>query len=344
MCGRYASSRSRDELVIEFEVEVDRLDEHPDGAAGKGVRASYNIAPTDAVPVVLERPETDGPAESSRSSSRSSAPPSSAPPQTAAGAVPERPRTGPGTAAPPHRSVFDATDALVTAALAGTGGPDPAVPARPVRQLRALRWGLVPSWSKDPTGGARMINARLETLLQKGAFRQAALHRRCLVPADGWYEWQTSPTATNARGRPRKQPFFISPVHGRGLAFGGVYEFWRDRAAPPDDPTAWLVSFAVITLAAEPGLDTVHDRMPLVLPTDRWSAWLDPAVTDADSVHDLSTGLPSGRFAAVPVGLAVNSVRNDGPGLLEPAAPDSLEGVVDPATGELLDPGSGRLF
>jgi putative SOS response-associated peptidase YedK len=202
--------------------------------------------------------------------------------------------------------------------------------------LRSLRWGLVPSWSKDASGGARMINARLETLLEKGAFKRAALSRRCLVPADGWYEWQVSPTEKDAKGKPRKQPFFIHLADGAKLAFGGVYEFWRDAAAAPDDPEAWLTTFAVITMAAEPGLDTVHDRMPLVLPSDRWAPWLDPTVKDAPSVHDLTEGLPAGRFAALPVSTRVNSVRNDGPELLAPAPMESLVGVVDPATGELI--------
>ncbi|GAB3238448.1 SOS response-associated peptidase [Kineosporia babensis] len=291
MCGRYASSRSHEELVVEFEVEEDRT---TDQSAGPPM---YNVAPTDTVPVVVQRL-----------------------------AVPE-----------PQSS--DDPDALVTAALKGE--PE----KRPVRQLRSLRWGLVPSWSKNASGGARMINARLETLLEKGAFKKAALSRRCLVPADGWYEWQVSPTAKDAKGKPRKQPFFLHLADGQKLALGGVYEFWRDPEQDPEDPAAWLVSFAVITTAAEPGLDTVHDRMPLVLPADRWADWLDPTNQDAASVHDLTVDLPAGRFAALPVTHRVNSVRNDGPELLEPAPMDSLIGVVDPATGELIGgPESEALF
>ncbi|GAA3618153.1 SOS response-associated peptidase [Kineosporia mesophila] len=284
MCGRYASSRGHEELVVEFEVEEDHLDDP------RAVEAKYNIAPTDTVPVVMERMEKPAPDESD-------------------------------------------VDALVTAALANDAQHD----ARAVRQLRPLRWGLVPSWSKDASGGARMINARLETLLDKPAFKKAALSRRCLVPADGWYEWQVSPTEKDAKGKPRKQPFFMSPADGSpGLALAGIYEFWRDRAADPDGPVAWLVTFAVITTAAEPGLDTIHDRMPLVLPKDRWAAWLDPGVKAAADVHNLTIDLPAGRFSALPITTRVNSVRNDGPALLEPAPADSLIGVVDPATGELL--------
>jgi len=323
MCGRYASSRSREELVVEFDITEDGPADPADEPAG---RPRYNIAPTDRAAVVLER---------------------------------VGPRTAASASSPPaaENSTLDATDALVTAALgaavgSSSAGPDPgrsgAVSAQAagdaVRQLRALRWGLVPSWSKTASGGARMINARLETLLSKGAFRSAALRRRCLVPADGWYEWQPSPTVRTTRGKPRKQPFFIGPTTGRGLAFGGVYEFWRDPALDPEDPQAWLVSFAVITTAAEPGLDAIHDRMPLVLPPERWDDWLDPGQTHPDAVRELSSDLPVGRFAATAVGLQVNSVRNDGPHLLDPAPADSLEGVVDPATGELLGSGPGELF
>ena len=298
MCGRYASSRSREELVVEFEVEDDRL--APDDPAGP----RYNVAPTDSVPVVLERLEKP-PAEE---------------------------ETGAGR---------DAADAMGAAALSASDESG----AHPVRQLRSLRWGLVPSWSKDASGGARMINARLETLLEKGAFKRAALSRRCLVPADGWYEWQVSPTEKDTKGKPRKQPFFIHLADGQKLALGGVYEFWRDSAADPDDPDAWLTTFAVITMAAEPGLDTVHERMPLVLPGDRWAHWLDPTVKDAASVHDLTADLPLGRFAALPISTRVNSVRNAGPELLEPAPMESLVGVVDPATGELLGgPAEEHLF
>ncbi|MBT0768074.1 SOS response-associated peptidase [Kineosporia sp. J2-2] len=301
MCGRYASSRSREELVVEFEVEFEAGEDH----LGEPKRG-FNIAPTDTVAVVVERTAVPAPG------------------------LPEEEVSA---------SVLDAADAHVTAELINDER------ARAVRQLRSLKWGLVPSWSKDASGGARMINARLETLLEKPAYKKAALSRRCLVPADGWYEWQVSPTAKDARGRPRKQPFFMSPADGGGLALAGVYEFWRDARLPTGDPAAWLITFAVITTAAEPGLDTVHDRMPLVLPRDRWAHWLDPALNDPASVRGLTENLPAGRFTALPISTRVNSVRNDGPELIEPAPADSLAGVVDPATGELLGgPPAGSLF
>lgn len=209
------------------------------------------------------------------------------------------------------------------------------------RQLRLLTWGLVPSWSKDPGGAARMINARVETVADKPAFARALASRRCLVPARGWYEWQASPTAVDAKGKPRKQPFFTQRADGASVAMAGLYEFWRDPAVEdPEDPMAWLTTFTVVTGPAEPGLDRIHDRQPLVLERDDWARWLDPAVAAAD-VLDLLAPRPPGRFEAYPVSRAVSSNRNNGPGLLEPCPPEDLVGVVDPMTGEVLGPPGG---
>jgi putative SOS response-associated peptidase YedK len=208
--------------------------------------------------------------------------------------------------------------------------------APPVRQLRLLTWGLVPSWAKDPSVGSRMINARSESMLDKPAFKRAALSRRCLVPADGWYEWQASPTAVDGKGKPRKQPFFTRLADGGRMVFAGLYEFWRDPARPDDDPDAWRTTFTIVTAAAEEGLDRLHDRMPFVLPPDRWARWLDPAVTDPDEVRELLQPVAPGRFEAYPVSRRVGDVRNTGPSLLDPAPVDELEGVVDPMTGELV--------
>jgi putative SOS response-associated peptidase YedK len=308
MCGRYASSRSPDDLVEEFEVEENDLESDAGFAAGHGESAEatgpwapkYNIAPTDTVPVVLERirvPVADD-------------------------------------AGTDESDDGDDHDREPVTPVGADPSPEPA--ARAIRRLRALTWGLVPSWSKERTGGARMINARAESLLTKPAYQRAALNRRCLVPADGWYEWQASPIERDSKGKPRKQPFFIHPAGGGGLALAGIYEFWRDQSLHADDPRAWLITFAVITTAAEQGLDVIHDRMPLVLPPDRWTAWLDPQLRDPDDVRALIEPPAPGRFAALAVTTRVNSVRNDGPELLEPAPSDQLIGVVDPATGELI--------
>lgn len=208
--------------------------------------------------------------------------------------------------------------------------------AHPQRQLRLLTWGLVPSWSKDTRGGARMINARVESVAAKPAFARALASRRCLVPARGWYEWQVSPTALDAKGKPRKQPFFTERSDGASVAMAGLYEFWRDRGvADPDDPLAWLTTFTVLTGPAEPGLDRIHDRQPLVLEREEWDAWLDPAVWAPD-VLPLLEPHPPGRFVARPVSRAVSSNRSNGPQLLDPVPPEELVGVVDPVTGEVL--------
>ena len=224
--------------------------------------------------------------------------------------------------------------------LSGSGhsdNPDPSKTQGAQRQLRLLTWGLVPSWSKDVSIGARMINARAESVLEKGAFAKAALSRRCLVPALGWYEWQKSPVAKDAKGNPRKQPFFMRRADGQSVAFAGLYEFWRDRAiADPDDPQAWLTTFTIITTAAEPGLDRIHDRQPLVLERADWATWLDPALTDRDGVARLLAYAEPGRFEAHPVGRSVSSNRSNGPQLIEPVGEGELVGVVDPMTGEII--------
>ncbi|GAB3069651.1 MULTISPECIES: SOS response-associated peptidase [unclassified Phycicoccus] len=215
-----------------------------------------------------------------------------------------------------------------------------AADAGPVRQLRLLTWGLVPSWSKDTKIGMRMINARAESVLEKSSFAKAAASRRCLVPAQGWYEWQKSPVATDAKGNPRKQPFFMHRADGDVVAFAGLYEFWRDREiADKDDPQAWLTTFTIITTDAEPGLDRIHDRQPLVLEREDWATWLDPEMTDTAEVGALLAFSRPGRFEAYPVGTAVSSNRSNGPQLIEPAGEAELEGVVDPMTGEIVGTG-----
>ncbi|WP_214110808.1 SOS response-associated peptidase [Acrocarpospora catenulata] len=172
---------------------------------------------------------------------------------------------------------------------------------RPVRQLRVLRWGLVPSWAKDPSIGSKMINARVETVADKPAFRRAFASRRCLLPADGYYEWM--PTEQK-----RKQPYFIHRADGDVLAMAGLYEFWKD---PEDD---WLVTCTVITTTAEDELGHIHDRTPMLIQRDRWSQWLDPRFPDPKELLVPATGR---GLVATPVSTAVNNVRNNGPELIE---------------------------
>ncbi|MDG9716624.1 SOS response-associated peptidase [Streptomyces sp. DH24] len=208
--------------------------------------------------------------------------------------------------------------------------PDP----RPVRQLRKLKWGLVPSWSKTPEGAARMINARSETLHEKPSFRRAFAARRCILPADGYYEWVTGSQereleVEGKKKRPRKQPYFVSPADGSVFAMAGLYEFWRDKTLPDDHPGAWWVTCSVITTEAEStplavapadgprSLADIHPRMPLMLTPDRWDAWLDPARTDLDDLRSLLAPPPPGLMRAYPVSTAVSNVRNNGAELLK---------------------------
>lgn len=195
--------------------------------------------------------------------------------------------------------------------------------AEPVRTVRTVRWGLVPSWAKDPSIGSRLINARVETAADKPAFRRAAAARRCLLPADGWYEWQTLDLA---EGRV-KQPFLLRPADGSLLAFAGLYEFWRDRGREDEDPAAWLVTCTVLTTTAEGPQGEIHDRCPMVLPDEHRDAWLDPAQRDATAALALPVPATLAADETVAVGREVNDVRNAGPQLVA-EVPDPRTGVV----------------
>lgn len=184
-------------------------------------------------------------------------------------------------------------------------------PERVVRKLVELRWGLVPSWSRDPKGAARMINARFETLASKPAFRRALAVRRCLLPADGYYEWYAAEgdAALPAKRRPPKQPFFIRFADGSPMAMAGLYEFWRSPAGE------WLSTCTIITTAAADAVGHVHDRMPMTVRPDRWDAWLDPGLTEG--ALDL-LDVPGAALEAYAVSRLVSTVGNDGPELVEP--------------------------
>ncbi|MFF8258952.1 SOS response-associated peptidase [Streptomyces virginiae] len=189
------------------------------------------------------------------------------------------------------------------------------------RRLRPLRWGLVPSWSKSATAGAKMINARVETVHEKPAYRRAFAKRRCLLPADGFYEWQAVPASAGAKAY--KQPYFIRPEDGAVMAMAGLYEFWRDPGvADDDDPAAWWATCTIITTEATDAAGRVHPRMPLALAPADYEAWLDPSRQDADELRALLATPGGGRLDVRPVSTAVNNVRNNGPELLDdPADP-----------------------
>ncbi|MGH3414298.1 MAG: SOS response-associated peptidase [Marmoricola sp.] len=185
------------------------------------------------------------------------------------------------------------------------------------RRLRVMAWGLVPFWAKDPSIGNRMINARVETVADKPAYRRAFERRRAILPADGYYEWYATSQLTSA-GKPRKQPYFIRPRDGRVLAMAGLYEIWRDPARGDDDPARFRWTTTVLTTRAEDSLGRIHDRMPLMLPPERYAAWLDPATNDRDRLLGLLEPAAPGRLVASPVSTLVSNVRNNGPRLVEP--------------------------
>ncbi|MCW2845745.1 MAG: hypothetical protein JWN22_3661 [Nocardioides sp.] len=187
-------------------------------------------------------------------------------------------------------------------------------PAR--RQLRVLRWGLVPSWAKDPSIGNRMINARMETVAEKPAYKRAFAKRRCLLPADGYFEWYPTSQLTKS-GKPRKQPFFIRPLDHGTLAMAGLYEIWRDPTRDDDDPDRFRWTCTVLTTQAEDSLGHIHDRMPMMVEPERWAQWLDPDAARG-SLLDLLVPAAPGRLEAYPVSTLVSNVRNNGPELLAP--------------------------
>jgi putative SOS response-associated peptidase YedK len=184
------------------------------------------------------------------------------------------------------------------------------------RQLRTLTWGLIPSWAKDPKIGNRMINARMETVAEKPAYRRSFAARRCLLPADGYFEWYPTEEKTKA-GKPRKQPFFIRPKDHGTLAMAGLYEIWRDPELADDDPDRFRWTCTVLTTEAEDAVGHIHDRMPLMVEPERWGAWLDPS-TATDHLLDLLVPAAPGNLEAYPVSTLVSNVRNNGPELLEP--------------------------
>lgn len=189
------------------------------------------------------------------------------------------------------------------------------------RQLRPLRWGLVPSWAKSLKTGAKMINARVETVAEKPAYRRAFAKRRCLLPADGFYEWQT--VAATQTAKAHKQPYFISPEDSQVMALAGLYEFWRDPAVEDDAPGAWWTTCTIITTEATDAAGRVHPRMPLAIAPADWGAWLDPAHEDPGELRALLTAPAAGHLAARAVSTAVNDVRNNGPHLLTEPGDDT---------------------
>ena len=182
--------------------------------------------------------------------------------------------------------------------------PAPVVRMAPERELVALRWGLIPGWAKDPAIGSRLINARAETVAEKPAFRAAFRRRRCLVVADGFYEWQRRGTA--------KQPYFIHLRDDRPFAFAGLWESWEASGEGP------LETCTILTTEPNALVSPLHDRMPVILPPEAYDAWLDPANEDVGRLATLLRAYPAEAMAAYPVGAYVNSPTHDGAKCIEP--------------------------
>ena len=177
--------------------------------------------------------------------------------------------------------------------------------------MRLARWGLVPSWAKDPAIGAKLINARAETLAEKPSFKRALESRRCLVPADGFYEW--------ARKGSRKIPHRFTLKDGGLFAFAGLRETWREPGG------GLLESFTIVTTQANDLLKSVHDRMPVILRREDEPLWLDPKTGATAEVKGLLRPFPAEDMAAAEVSPLVNSPKNDGPACLAaPQPPDDL--------------------
>ena len=210
-------------------------------------------------------------------------------------------------------------------------GGAPAAAGEVRRRLAPLTWGLVPSWAKDRSIGARLINARVETVAEKSAFRRAFAARRCLLPADGYYEWYTPDgrESDGPRGKVRKQPFFLHRRDGGLLVMAGLYEIWRDPALDAEDDAAWLRTCTVITTEATDAAGHLHDRMPMVVRPDAVDAWLDPTLSDPDRVLGL-LATDARELEAYAVSTEVNSVKNNSPRLLDPLPESDVPQPGDP--------------
>jgi putative SOS response-associated peptidase YedK len=193
-----------------------------------------------------------------------------------------------------------------------------------VRTLDLVRWGLVPSWAKDLSIGDRMINARAEKITTSNAYKRAFERRRCIIPADGFYEWEKIPVAN--RKTPIKQPWFFRRRDGEPLAFAGLWEVWHDPNLGDDAPR--VRSCVIITTDANDVVRPVHDRMPVVLAEREWSAWLDRDNHDVAKLQKLLVPAPAPEFEAWPVSMLVNKADNNSPELLDPVpvAPTSAGG------------------
>jgi putative SOS response-associated peptidase YedK len=177
------------------------------------------------------------------------------------------------------------------------------------RVLDRVRWGLVPSWAKSLAVGDKMINARAETLLTSNAYKRPFARHRCIVPADGFYEWQT------IEGRKQRQPWFIKRRDGEPIAFAGLWSIWHDRKLGDDAPR--IRSCTIITTDPNELMSSIHNRMPVILPESEWDTWLDAENHDVDALGELLVPSAADDLEAWPVTTLVNKPVNNGPELIE---------------------------
>ncbi len=194
-----------------------------------------------------------------------------------------------------------------------------------VRQIGALRWGLVPFWAKDLKIGSKMINARAETVAEKPAFRKSYQHRRCLIPADGFYEWAKVP------GQKTKQPYFIHRPDGEPIVFAGMWERWKPRLEDGktiDEDADVIETCTILTCTPNETMAEIHNRMPVLLAPPVWDDWLS-SETDMDYIGSLLKPAPNDLLALQPISTAVNNVRNKGEQLIAPL-PDESDAESEP--------------
>lgn len=204
---------------------------------------------------------------------------------------------------------FNATNAPANLAPHYNVAPTQSMPVvikQSPNQLVLMRWGLIPSWAKSGKTDYSMINARAETLAQKPTFRKLLSFQRCLVPANGFYEWKA--------GAHGKTPYYIHLKDDTLFAFAGLYDRWKD------DQGNELLTYTIITTTPNPLMAGIHDRMPVILPKDAEEAWLNPDETEPAHLTPLLVAYPAEAMVALPVSKAVNNVRNDSPDLLKPVA------------------------
>ncbi|KAA8888304.1 SOS response-associated peptidase [Nocardia colli] len=199
----------------------------------------------------------------------------------------------------------------------------------PRLRLRRMRWGLIPLWTKAaepgvPVKGKPLFNARADKAATTPSFRDAVKYRRCLIPMDGWYEWVVEPDP-DAKGKAVKKPFFMAQADGSRLYMAGLWSVWRDKSLETSEP---LLSCTILTTDAVGDLTRIHDRMPLPMPQEHWDAWLDPDHPAPAELLETPSEAAIAGIVARPVPSLVNSVKNNGPELLDQVSEDEEAGQI----------------